>query len=596
MTREISRRRLLGEAAAATATVGLGGTLANAQGATRKAPRIPRSARGKRVAVLGGGMAGLAAAHELVERGFSVDVYERKSLGGKARSISVAHTARGGRRALPGEHGFRFFPGFYHHVPDSMRRTPYPGNRHGVWDNLIAANETKSPRTQGRVDGTIFGVAPDPNEARTPEGMRRLILEEVSGHGIPPAEAAYFANRLNVFLTSCDERRFGQWENVSWWDFVKAEGKSEEYRKVLARGLTRAVVAAKEKKASTRTIGHMGEAFLYTIMGRGNDGAADRVLNAPTNEAWIDPWVALLRKKGVRFHVGQTIEAYDIDNGKVDEVRARDPHGRRRWIDADWFVSAMPAERARRLWSRDVLVADPSLELMNDLFVDWMNGIQFYLRKPLNIVRGHMTFIDAPWALTALTQGQFWAGRKFTRDYGDGSVVDSLSVDISDWDSPGIVYGKTAKLCNPQQVAKEVLEQIKAHLNDNGSDVLTDDMIHSWHLDPAIAWSKTRRRNSDDEPLLVNTVGSWEKRPKAQTKIPNLFLAGDYVQTDVDLATMEGANESGRAAVNALLDHAGSKATRATMYKLYVPPEFAAEKQADAALYRAGQPNAYDHG
>ncbi len=40
------------------------------------------------VAILGGGVAGLSAAHELAERGFQVRVYERKPvLGGKARSI-----------------------------------------------------------------------------------------------------------------------------------------------------------------------------------------------------------------------------------------------------------------------------------------------------------------------------------------------------------------------------------------------------------------------------------------------------------------------------------------------------------------------------
>jgi uncharacterized protein with NAD-binding domain and iron-sulfur cluster len=206
-----------------------------------------------------------------------------------------------------------------------------------------------------------------------------------------------------------------------------------------------------------------------------------------------------------------------------------------------------------------------------------------------------MTFIDAPWALTALTQGQFWSDRKFTRDYGDGRVVDCLSVDVSDWDTPGIVYGKPAKRCSRGQVAREVLEQIKAHLNDNGSDVLTDDMIHSWHLDPAIAWHKSRRRNSNDEPLLVNTVGTWPKRPRARTRIPNLFLAGDYVQTNVDLATMEGANESGRAAVNALLEASGSKASRVRMFSLYDPPEMEPLKRADAELYRAGQPNALDH-
>lgn len=593
MSHEISRRKLLQDAGTLAAAATVTGAV---DASARRRPHVPRSQRGRRVAVLGGGMAGLAAAHELVERGFKVDVYERKHLGGKARSIPVAHTAHGAyRRALPGEHGFRFFPGFYHHVPDTMRRIPYGHNPNGVHDNLITASETKSPRTHGRADGTVFGIAPDPNEAATPDGMRRLLMEELGGHGVPPQELAFFVERVMVFLTSCDERRFGQWEHVSWWDFVRAEGKSEEYKKVLARGLTRAVVAAKERKASTRTIGNMAEAFIYNFMGRGNDGDPDRVLNAPTNEAWISPWVGLLRRRGVRFHEGHAVEALGMHRGRVDFARARDRHGRRRTIEADWFVSAMPAERARHLWSRDVLQRDPSLKLMDDLYVDWMNGIQFYLRKPLHIVRGHMTFIDAPWALTALNQGQFWAQRKFTRDYGDGRVVDCLSVDISDWDTPGWLYGKPAKRCTRPQVAREVLHQIKEHLNDNGRAVLTDDMIHSWHLDPAIQWSNRRQRNSNDEPLLVNTIGSWEKRPKAHTRIPNLFLSGDYVQTDIDLATMEGANESARAATNALLHAAGSKHSQVHMYKLYDPPEFEAEKRADALLYRAGQPNALDH-
>ncbi len=599
MSAQSTRRELLQDAAALAATAGLGAALAGDAAASPKArrrPRVPASRRGRRVAVLGGGMAGLAAAHELRERGFEVDVYERRALGGKARSILVPWSARGGRRALPGEHGFRFFPGFYHHVPDTMRRIPFGRNPNGVWDNLVDATETKAPRTGGRADGTAFALAPDPNEARTPDGMRRLLLEAFRSDTLPPHELAYFVERVMVFLASCDERRFGQWEHVSWWDFIRAERMSAEYQKVLARGLTRAVVAAKEKVASTRTIGNMGEAFVYNIQNRGNDGSPDRVLNAPTNEAWIDPWVALLRRLGVRFHLGQSVDALRVQRGRVDYARVSDRRGRRRAVEADWFVCAVPAERARKLWSRRVLALDPSLELMDELFVDWMNGIQYYLRKPLHIIRGHLTFVDAPWALTALTQEQFWAGRKFARDYGDGTVVDCFSVDVSDWDTPGIVYGKPAKRCTAPEVAREVLEQIKLHLNDNGSDVLTDDMVHSWFLDPAIAWSEKGRRNTNEEPLLVNTVGTWEKRPRARTEIPNLFLAGDYVQTNVDLATMEGANESGRAAVNALLDAAGSQAEPVPMYKLYVPPEFEAEKRADAELYRRGQPHALDVG
>lgn len=71
--------------------------------------RPARAAPGKTVAVFGAGVAGLTAAHELVDRGYTVTVYERKALGGKARSIPVPNS---GAEPLPAEHGFRFFPGF----------------------------------------------------------------------------------------------------------------------------------------------------------------------------------------------------------------------------------------------------------------------------------------------------------------------------------------------------------------------------------------------------------------------------------------------------------------------------------------------------
>src|SRR3954447_13346893 len=147
---EMTRRRLLRHAAAA----GAAATLGPAPMVLAKRTR----GTGKKVAVLGGGMAGLTVAHELAERGFQVTVYERNALGGKARSIPVAGTAVGGRHALPGEHGFRFFPGFYHHVPDRMRRIPFPGNANGVWDNLVAASGGKWLRAGDRADGGPFGI------------------------------------------------------------------------------------------------------------------------------------------------------------------------------------------------------------------------------------------------------------------------------------------------------------------------------------------------------------------------------------------------------------------------------------------------------
>src|SRR4051794_8527015 len=378
----ISRRTLLQQAAAASAAAALGGAPA-AFGKVNKR----RRSRHRGVAVLGGGMAGLAAAHELVERGFAVTVYERNALGGKARSIPVAGTAAGGRHSLPGEHGFRFFPGFYHHVPDTMRRIPFPGNANGVHDNLIAADGGKWLRAGDRPDGFVFGIGPDPQQALTVDGLRRNLMDILSGSDVPPQEMAYFVERLMVFVTSCDERKFGQWEHVSWWDFIKAEDKSPQYKKEIAAGLTRNVVAAKETVASTRTIGHMGEAFVWNIMGRGNDGAPDRVLNLPTNEAWIQPWVVHLKSLGVRFAVGRTVESLDVRGGKIAAARMRDRRGARHTIEADWFVLAMPVERARRVLGPKVRALDPAFAGLDKLFVDWMAGIQFYLRRKVDITR-----------------------------------------------------------------------------------------------------------------------------------------------------------------------------------------------------------------
>src|SRR3954464_7585672 len=406
----LSRRTLLQHATAA----GAAAAVAGAPPAFAKKPRRRRT-----VAVLGGGMAGLAAAHELAERGFRVTVHERNALGGKARSIPVAETAAGGRRDLPGEHGFRFFPGFYHHVPDTMRRIPFPGNPHGVWDNMVAApaDGAKWLRAGDRPDAGPFGLGPDGRQALTVDGLRRLLLDALAGRDVPPDELAYFVERLLVFVTSSNERRFGQWEHVSWWDFIKAGSMSPQYQKELAAGLTRNLVAAKEKVASTRTIGHMGEAFVWNIIGRGNDGAPDRVLNLPTNEAWIQPWVVHLKSLGVRFAVGRTVESLEVEGGRISAVRMRDRHGKRHTIGADWFVLAMPVERARRVLGPTLRALDPGFNQLDNLFVDWMAGVRCSLRRKVEIARGHLTFLDAPWALTALTQGQFWDRRDFARDY-----------------------------------------------------------------------------------------------------------------------------------------------------------------------------------
>ncbi|WP_433682000.1 hydroxysqualene dehydroxylase [Nocardia sp. CA-119907] len=558
-------------------------------GALRPVPAAG-SPGGRRVAVLGGGVAGLTAAHELAERGFQVTVYERRALGGKARSIPVPGTGSGGRPDLPGEHGFRFFPGFYQHIPDTMRRIPFADNPNGVWNNLIGVPEARFARRDG--DDFRLPLGPKARTSFTPESFRETVGATIStALKMPADEGAYFAERLLVFNSSCDARRYGQWEYTSWRDFVGGQERSHEFRALLSRTLTSIMVAAKEDVASVRTIGTMGEQFLGNPFEIGNDGALDRVLNGPTNSVWIDPWVRRLRELGVQFALGTEVRGLDVRDRRIAAARVVDETGTTRGVDADYFVVALPAEQARALWSPDVLAVRPELAAMDRLFVDWMNGIQFYLRRPMDISRGHTAYIDAPWSLTSITQNQLWA-RKLN-EFGDGTVQDCLSVDISDWNTPGMLYGKPAKECTHEEIAREVWAQITAHLNDRG-ELLRDNDLHSWFLDTGISWQESQRRNANADPLLINTAGSWDCRPEPHGALENLFLAGDYVRTNVDLATMEGANESARDAVNAILEVSGSNAERCRKFTLYRVPELEPLRRIDADRYAAGQPNLFD--
>src|SRR3954470_8803233 len=266
------------------------------------------------VAVLGGGVAGLSAAHELAERGFAVTVYEQRDApGGKARSIPYAGSGTGGRTDLPGEHGFRFLPGFYRHLPDTMARIPAAGGAGTVRDHLVGATRI------------LFAQAGGPNEiiapAHLPESLDdfavlvRFLREAATQVGVPPQEYAILVERLLTLLTSCDERREEQWELQSWWEYTGAERRSAAFQRFLADGLTRTLVAARGREMSARTGGLVLVQLLQDLSRVG--GRADRVLNAPTSEAWIDPWIAHLRGMGVTVHLSAPVEGIAVAGGRV---------------------------------------------------------------------------------------------------------------------------------------------------------------------------------------------------------------------------------------------------------------------------------------
>lgn len=534
----------------------------------------------------------MSAAQELAERGFEVEVFERNQryVGGKARSVDVPGTnASGGHDFLPGEHGFRFFPGFYKHVTDTMKRIPYrqadgSHNPEGCFDNLTSTERIMIAR-YGKP--AILAIASFPRSL----GDLELIIKDMHGRldvGLSNDEEEFFAARMWQLMTSCLDRRSSDYERLSWWDYLDADRFSDAYRSLLVAGLTRTLVAAQARSASTKTGGNILLQLIYTMMTPGKD--TDQVLTGPTNDVWLDPWAAHLKDLGVVYHHGARVTHIEMKEGRVTHVSVTGKGGVGREVTADYFILAAPVERAAELVTPEMVKADATLGDIERLAqsVSWMNGIQFYLNEDPPITKGHIVFSDSEWALTGISQLQFWKGYDLATRF-NGKVKGIISVDISDWLHTEY-EGKLADDCDAVEVKEKVWAQLEKSLNVDGEILLEERMIEHWYLDRDIQWNPREKHDQDYEPLLVNTVNSWALRPEAVTRIPNLFLASDYVRTYTDLATMEGANEAARRAVNGIIVASGSKARLCEVWPFDEPRFFAPLKWIDQRRFDSGLP------
>ncbi len=228
-------------------------------------------------------------------------------------------------------------------------------------------------------------------------------------------------------------------------------------------------------------------------------------------------------------------------------------------------------------------------------------GIQYYFDTEFQLLRGHMLYAGTAWALSSINQQGFWEKQPIL---GRDGYVSVLSVDIGDFNapSPHLVdesgRGKAARDCTPDEIAAEVWRQIVSALTGNDHS-LTEKAIPwpAWYaLDRGLRMAEgpgqgLGRVVRNLTPYLVPIVGDWTNRPSSDpwnpqgsswTTVPterawqddleqrnvwqarhggyqvhnnSVVFAGTWNKTFTRMTSMEAACESGRHAVNAILDH-----------------------------------------
>jgi tryptophan 2-monooxygenase len=171
--------------------------------------RVPAAALGNEVAVIGGGLAGLVAAYELMKLGLKPVVYEQGRIGGRLRSESFQ-----GAEGIIAELGGMRFPvssrGFYHYLDLlGLETAPFPNPLDGA-----------SPSTVIDLEGEISYV-------EGPDDLPPLLREVETAWGQALREGADFA-ALQAAICGRDVGELKRiwnalvplWDERTFYDFV----------------------------------------------------------------------------------------------------------------------------------------------------------------------------------------------------------------------------------------------------------------------------------------------------------------------------------------------------------------------------------------
>lgn len=216
-------------------------------------------------------------------------------------------------RLLPGEHGYRFFPSFYRHTFDLMRRTPVLD----ALDRETGRTCLDALLTPPDVSVALAGertIEPVPRRRlRSLEELRRVLEVMLEKIGYTPKDMHRYFLQMFRFMTACDARR-RSWESLSWLEFVSGR---EEHVAGSIRGQTgyssigermivetpRALLAMGAEETDAYSHGVSAVQMLLDYQADG--GSVDRTLDGPTDEVWLDPWKRYLVREGVRFYLGR---------------------------------------------------------------------------------------------------------------------------------------------------------------------------------------------------------------------------------------------------------------------------------------------------
>jgi squalene-associated FAD-dependent desaturase len=455
-----------------------------------------------RVAVIGGGLAGITAAIALAEAGAAVTLLEaRPRLGGATCSFTRdGGGSHGNQHRLVVDTGQHVFLGCC---------TAY----RGLLDKL---GMTAHAPLQRRFDVTVLAPG-SPGQVRSGR-LRRTALP--GPLHMLPALARYpflsFSERSRVSRPALamrrvdpadpvvDEQRFGDW--------LAARGQSDRARRALWDLFT---VSALNIAGDDASLALAAIVVKTGLLGRCN--AADIGVPAlPLGELHGDAAATLLAKLGAQVLTGAKVSAIDVAPGNSSSPRFRLRLAADQ-IEADAVVLAVPHEAAARLTPPGAL-PDETVAAWAGLGASPIVNVHVIYDRPV---------MDLPFAAAVDSQVQW--------------VFDRTRISGLDRSFPGQQY-----LAISLSAADEYVDVPAATLRELFLPALAE-LFPAARDAQVTEFFVTRERRA----TFRQAPGSGRLRPRAGTRLPGLVLAGAWTDTGWP-DTMEGAVRSGLSAATEL--------------------------------------------
>jgi hypothetical protein len=183
----------------------------------------------------------------------------------------------------------------------------------------------------------------------------------------------------------------------------------------------------------------------------------------------------------------------------------------------------------------------PELGNVRKLPTQPMASLDIYFKKKLrNVPAGITLLLDSPYNLTFVDNSQLW------HDGGPQNAT-FLNLVMSDFSIfANYTDARYAPLIK-EYLYYELRQYIEFDYHWQGPGENKPDDIDR---------KRCYLQTNVGEQLFTNQVGTWDYRPGPTCAISNLFIAGDFCKTFIDVVTIEGAVMSGLTAAEALRQQA----------------------------------------